>query len=87
MRNVRNNKDIFLSSQNKESNDVIYTFDLSYTNNLNPNDAYEHVHLIAAIAGLVNRNGAKFYYFYQDHDQNWLDYLKTQTNFLNGKTY
>jgi len=52
----------------KQFEDIIYTFNLTYTNDLPPHDSYEHVHLIAVISGLANRNGVKFFYFYNAED-------------------
>ena len=39
---------------------IVYTFSLKYTNALPPRDAFEHVHLVAALGGLVNRDGPQY---------------------------
>ena len=69
------------------NDDIIYLFDLKYTNQLDAHDAYEHTHLVASIAGLANRDGPKFYYYYNDIDSYWFDYLRDETDFLKGKTF
>src|ERR1700722_7760261 len=47
----------------------IRTFSLTYTNDIAPVDAYEHVHFVSALAGVVNRQSPQLYLFYTQSDQ------------------
>jgi hypothetical protein len=39
----------------------IVQYDLSYTNHLKATDRFEHVHTVAALAGLINRDGPRMF--------------------------
>src|SRR5690242_10754043 len=38
----------------------VYLLDIGYTRSLRPQDAYEHVHLVAALQGLTNRDQPQY---------------------------
>ena len=35
--------------------EILCSYDLSYTNGLNATDRFEHVHIVASLGGIVNR--------------------------------
>lgn len=54
----------------------ILTFNLSYTLKLPPQQAYEQVHLLAALGGLANRAGPTLYVYYLPADDMWMQYFE-----------
>lgn len=61
----------------------IYLYDLSYTTKLSPQNAYEHMHLVAALSGLANREQAVLYTNLTGADSEWKSYLTGTDQWLN----
>jgi hypothetical protein len=49
-------------------------------------DAFEHVHLMTVLAGLVNRDQPQLYLLYNDSDVTWLTYMRSAGQWLNTTT-
>ena len=62
---------------------TLYTYDLSYTTRLSPQNAFEHIHLVAALSGLANREQALLYTNLTSTDAEWKTYLTSAGQWLN----
>lgn len=62
---------------------TVYTYDLSYVAELSPQNAYEHMHLVAALSGLANREQALLYTNLTAADLEWKTYLTGKDQWLN----
>lgn len=62
---------------------TVYTYDLSYIAELSPQNAYEHMHLVAALSGLANREQPRLYTNLTGADSEWKTYLTGQGQWLN----
>lgn len=61
----------------------IYSYDLSYTTELSSQNAFEHMHLVAALSGLANREEAVLYTNLTKADSEWKTYLTGTDQWLN----
>ena len=66
-----------------EAPSSVYLYDLRYTAQLDRQDAFEHMHLVAATSGLVNREQAVLYSLLVDADTQWMTYLTSGGQWLN----
>ena len=64
--------------------DSIYILNMTYVFDLNRQNAFEHLHVAAAISGLSNRKQATFYTILIDADVEWLNYLRGPGEWLHG---
>ncbi len=65
----------------------IILFDLRFSQELAPADAYETVQLIAALQGIVNRNAPRLYVLLTPHDEPWLKYLRQPGQWLAARSF
>ncbi len=65
----------------------LYQFDFSYTSKLSRQDAFEHMHLVAAISGLANRDTPQLYTLLTSADTMWKDYLTSDGQWLNSTRF
>lgn len=64
-----------MNSSSGSDDTVVYIYDLTPTLTMAPADAYETVQLVAALGGIVNRNGPRLYQMYTSVDPMWLEYV------------
>lgn len=64
-----------MDSSSGSDDTVVYIYDLTPTLTMAPADAYETVQLVAALGGIVNRNGPRLYQMYTSVDPMWLEYV------------
>jgi hypothetical protein len=64
-----------------------YLYDLQYVTNMSLQDGYEEQHLIAAVAGLVNRHNATFYVLFQEIDIFWRTQVSAPGQWLEHTTW
>ena len=81
---------ILASSLCEKLNDAleITLFDARYIWELPSNsDAHEHMQLLAALGGLVNRNGPNLFISAIDRDDEWLEWLRSPGKWLENATF
>jgi hypothetical protein len=76
---------------------LVYNFDLSYTNGLSSVDRFEHVHTVAALAGIVNRDAPRLFTPLlvsggavdggATADDQWREYLTSKGEWLEQTTW
>ena len=64
--------------------DIVYVLNMTYVFNLSRQNAFEHLHIAAAISGLANREQANFYTILIEADADWLSYLRGPGEWLHG---
>lgn len=64
----------------------VVTFDLTYTLAVSPQDAFETVHTVSALQGIVNKNAPMLWVNYTSVDPYWLNYT-TSRGFLENATF
>ena len=66
---------------------TIYHYNLSYTAHLSRQNAFEHMHLVAALSGLANREQPLLYTDLTSADAEWKIYLTSAGQWLNITTF
>ena len=84
---IASNSAIKESVRLENAANTVYFYDLRYTAKLSPDDAFEHMHLLAALSGLVNREEPKLYTNLTDSDSTWKEYLTQSGEWLAGTTF
>jgi len=75
------------SSGDTEVPSTISHYNLTYTAALSRQDAFEHMHLAAALSGLANRAGPLLYTTLTSADTEWKTYLSSSGQWLNSTTF
>lgn len=75
--------DRFSNGKNTISN-TVYVLNMTYVFDLDRQNAFEHLHVAAAISGLANRKEATFYTILIDADVEWMSYLRGPGEWLHG---